>query len=106
MPPWTTSSAGFSATSASRLFWLIRYGASVSQDLQLSSVPRGAAILRDGSLRLDMAGPVGACWRDFSHRGLAPLPVGTGVGLGEGDCGVSLAVVVGGSEEHRVVQRV
>src|SRR3546814_15194288 len=40
-------------SSASRLFWIIRYGASVSQDLQLSSVPRGAEILRDGSLRLD-----------------------------------------------------
>src|SRR3546814_6597291 len=69
MPPWTTSSAGFSATSASRLFLIIRYGASVSQDLQLSSVPRGAEILRDGSLRLDRAGPVVACWRGLPHRG-------------------------------------
>src|SRR3546814_12439940 len=84
MPPWTTSSAGFSATSASRLFWIIRYGASVSQDLQLSSVPRGAEILRDGSLRLDMAGPVVACWRGVSHRGGgAPLlRSGRGVGVG------------------------
>ena len=34
MPPYTTSSVGFSATSGSRLFWIIRNGASVSQDLQ------------------------------------------------------------------------
>src|SRR3546814_17369923 len=93
MPPWTTSSAGFSATSASRLFWIIRYGASVSQDLQLSSVPRGAEILRDGSLRLDMAGPVVACWRGLSHRGAGGphLRIGGGVGVGvvwgAGGCG-------------------
>src|SRR3546814_9326388 len=95
--PYTTrfrSSAGFSATSASRLFWIIRYGASVSQDLQLSSVPRGAEILRDGSLRLDMAGPVGACWRGLSHRGLEPLSCGAGEGLGGGCCGVRVAVGV------------
>src|SRR5690606_40928364 len=48
--------AGFSATSASRLFWIMRNGASVSQDLQLSVLPRGAEILRDGSLRVDMDG--------------------------------------------------
>src|SRR3546814_15693190 len=83
MPPETTSSAGFSATSASRLFWIIRYGALVSQNLQLSSVPRGAEILRDGSLRLDMAGPVVAGWRGLSHRGDgAPLlRSGRGVGV-------------------------
>src|SRR3546814_12333384 len=82
MPPWTTSSAGFSATSASRLFWIIRYGASVSQDLQLSSVPRGAEILRDGSLRLDMAGPVVACWRGLSHRGAGAPLLRSGLGVG------------------------
>src|SRR3546814_11909412 len=83
MPALTTSSAGFSSTSASSLFWIVRYGASVSQDLQLSSVPRGAEILRDGSLRLDMAGPVVACWRGLSHRGAgAPLlRSGRGVGV-------------------------
>src|SRR3546814_6834084 len=94
MTPYTTSSAGFSATSAWRVFWIIRYGASVSQDLQLSSVPRGAEILRDGSLRLDMAGPVGACWRGLSHRGLEPLSCGAGEGLGGGCRGVRVAVGV------------
>src|SRR3546814_11568054 len=98
--PYTTrfrSSAGFSATSASRLFWIIRYGASVSQDLQLSSVPRGAEILRDGSLRLDMAGPVGACWRGLSHRGLEPLSCGVGERFVLGCCRVRVA---GGVEQE------
>src|SRR3546814_12589616 len=97
--PYTTrfrSSAGFSATSASRLFWIIRYGASVSQDLQLSPVPRGAEILRDGSLRLDMAGPVGACWRGLSHRGYSPsLRSGRGVGVR-----VYRGVAVGAGQER------
>jgi hypothetical protein len=44
MPPYTTSSAGFSATSGSRLFISIRSGASVSHDFAVSVVPRGARI--------------------------------------------------------------
>ena len=40
MPPYTTSSFGFSATSGSRLFWIIRSAASVSQ---LFAVRVGAA---------------------------------------------------------------
>src|SRR5690554_5335405 len=51
MPPYTTSSSGRSATSGSRLFWIIRYGASASHERQLSSVPRGARMLREGSRR-------------------------------------------------------
>src|SRR3546814_3688845 len=99
MPPWTTSSAGFSATSASRLFWIIRYGASVSQDLQLSSVPRGAELLRDGSLWLVMAGAVVACLRGLLHRGAgAPILLrGRGVGVREwlGARGVGWGVTAG-----------
>src|SRR5690554_1355754 len=56
MPPYTTRSSGRSATSGSRLFWIIRYGASVSQERQLRSVPRGARTVRDGSWRVDMGG--------------------------------------------------
>ena len=52
MPPYTTSSAGFSATSGSRLFCSMRNGASVSQLLQLSSVPRGARMVRVVSMRV------------------------------------------------------
>ena len=59
MPPYTTSDAGSSATSASRLFCSMRNGASVSQDLQLSVLPRGARMLRDGSWRLDIG--CGSC---------------------------------------------
>ncbi|MNT44066.1 hypothetical protein D3C72_1805710 [compost metagenome] len=44
MPPYTTSSFGFSATSGSRLFISMRSGASVSQLLAVSVVPRGARI--------------------------------------------------------------
>src|SRR5690606_3121583 len=51
MPPYTTRSSGRSATSGSRLFWIIRYAASVSQERQDSSLPRGARMLRDGSWR-------------------------------------------------------
>src|SRR5580700_7641231 len=42
MPPYTTSSAGFSATSASKLFISMRSGASVIQDLALKVLPRAA----------------------------------------------------------------
>ena len=48
MPPYTTSSLGFSATSGSRLFCIMRNAASVSQLLQVSSLPRGARIARVG----------------------------------------------------------
>src|SRR5690606_13389635 len=59
-PPYTTRSSGRSATSGSRLFWSIRYGASVSQERQLSAAPRGARTVRDGSWRTGMGGsPVG-----------------------------------------------
>src|SRR5437879_12076958 len=44
MPPYTTSSAGFSATSGSRLFWITRNGASVGQLRHVSVVPRGERI--------------------------------------------------------------
>ena len=40
------------------MFWIIRYGASLSQDLQVSRVPRGARMVREGSLRVDMRGAV------------------------------------------------
>ena len=49
VPPYTTSSSGFSATSGSRLFCNIRYAASCGQPLQFSSVPRGAAMFLTGS---------------------------------------------------------
>jgi len=42
MPPYTTSASGFSATSASRLFWIMRYAASICQLAQASWLPRGA----------------------------------------------------------------
>src|SRR3546814_11774446 len=47
------------------------------------AAPRGAEILRDGSLRLDMAGPVVACGRGLSHwgGGAPPLRGGEGVGV-------------------------
>ena len=38
--------SGSNATSASRLFWIIRYAASMSQFLQVSSVPVGAFMFR------------------------------------------------------------
>src|SRR3990167_4312788 len=44
MPPYTNSSLGFSATSGSRLFISMRSGASVSQLLAVSVVPRAARI--------------------------------------------------------------
>src|SRR5688572_7735321 len=71
MPPYTTSSAGFSATSLSRLFCSIRYGASVSQDLQLSVAPRGARMLREGSRRVDMDG---FRWREAEIIGRLSCP--------------------------------
>ena len=52
IPPYTTSSAGFSATSGSRLFISIRSGASVSHDLADSELPRGARIVRSSSRRM------------------------------------------------------
>ncbi len=42
VPPYTTRSSGRSATSGSRLFISIRSGASVCQDLAVSSVPWAA----------------------------------------------------------------
>ena len=51
MPPYTTSSSGFSATPGSRLFINIRIGASVNQLLQVNVVPVGALILRAPSVR-------------------------------------------------------
>src|SRR5450830_167334 len=44
MPPYTTSSFGFSATCGSRLFISMRSGASVSQLLAVSVLPRAARI--------------------------------------------------------------
>src|SRR5690606_17800292 len=74
MPPYTTRSSGRSATSASRLFCSIRYGASVNQDRQLSSVPRGARMVREGSWRLDIdAGPWSERGADY-RRGGKPTP--------------------------------
>src|ERR1700691_2345901 len=46
MPPYTTSSAGFSATSGSRLFISMRSGASVIQERALNVVPRAARMIR------------------------------------------------------------
>ncbi len=46
MPPYTTSSAGFSATSGSKLFISIRSGASVIQVRALKVLPRAARITR------------------------------------------------------------
>src|SRR5205807_9168258 len=40
------SSSGFSATSGSRLFWIIRNAASCGHARQCSSVPRGARTVR------------------------------------------------------------
>ena len=42
IPPYTTSSAGFSATSGSRLFISMRSGASVIQVRALKVLPRAA----------------------------------------------------------------
>src|SRR5476651_9628 len=44
IPPYTTNSLGFSATSGSRLFINMRNGASVSQLLAVSLLPRAARI--------------------------------------------------------------
>src|SRR5689334_7599845 len=52
MPPYTTSACGFSATSGSRLFCNMRNGASVSQLLQVSWLPRGARTVRVVSMRV------------------------------------------------------
>src|ERR1700677_4842728 len=46
MPPYTTSSAGFSATSGSRLFISMRSGASVNQERAFKVVPCGARMRR------------------------------------------------------------
>ncbi len=46
-PPYTIRLSGSNATSGSRLFCIIRYAASISQFLQLNSVPFGAFIVRD-----------------------------------------------------------
>src|SRR5262245_61784451 len=45
MPPYTTRSLGRSATSGSRLFMIMRSGASVSQLRALKVCPRGARIV-------------------------------------------------------------
>src|SRR5580692_1183232 len=45
MPPYTTSSAGFSATSASKLFISMRSGASVIQLRALKVLPRAARMI-------------------------------------------------------------
>src|SRR6266850_288488 len=55
MPPYTTRSSGRSATSGSRLFISMRSGASVSQLLQESCVPRGARTTRGAEVV--MGGP-------------------------------------------------
>src|SRR5690606_28398356 len=80
MPPYTTRSSGRSATSGSRLFWITRYAASVSQERQDSSLPRGARMLRDGSWRgsgrvsgmegsrAETVAPRGCAGRRLSHR--------------------------------------
>src|SRR5579862_9710486 len=45
MPPYTTNSAGFSATSASRLFISMRSGASVIQLRAVNVLPRAARMI-------------------------------------------------------------
>src|SRR5882757_3148201 len=45
MPPYTTSSAGFSATSGSRLFISMRSGASVIHERALKALPRAARMI-------------------------------------------------------------
>src|SRR3954453_5513091 len=52
MPPYTTSSAGRSATSGSRLFMSIRSAASVCHERHERVEPCGARTTRDGSLRI------------------------------------------------------
>src|ERR1700736_937582 len=47
MPPYTTSSAGFSATSGSRLFISMRNGASVIHERALKTLPRAARMTLD-----------------------------------------------------------
>src|ERR1700688_501050 len=47
MPPYTTSSAGFSATSGSRLFISMRSGASVIHERALKTLPRAARMTLD-----------------------------------------------------------
>src|SRR5688500_18640950 len=79
MPPYTTSAAGFSATSGSRLFCNMRNGASVSHDLQLSSGPRGARMVRLlskrlSSLRVDMGDDSCERSRDYRIGVRAPCP--------------------------------
>src|SRR5580698_8171256 len=59
MPPYTTSSAGFSATSGSRLFMSMRSGASVVQVRALRRGPRGARMMR-GVTGASMVSPLGA----------------------------------------------
>ncbi len=52
VPPYTTRSSGRSATSGSRLFCNIRYGASICQLAHDNSVPRGAITGRGPDIRL------------------------------------------------------
>src|SRR5512146_3190801 len=64
-PPYTTRSWGRSATSGSRLFWIMRYGASVSHDLQVSFVPRGARTVRGPDIGFSF-GDQGSSWSQSS----------------------------------------
>src|SRR4249919_1759626 len=110
MPPYTTSSAGFSATSGSRLFCSIRNGASDNQDLQLSWSPRGARMVRLGSLRVDIGGS-GTGERDYPsapRAGLAFRVEGRDVGVAgrpgrrtaiEQDAPRAVAIAVPGGNE-------
>src|SRR5580704_2002123 len=50
IPPYTTRLSGLSATSGSKLFWIMRYAASDNQFLQVRTDPRGARINRAGSV--------------------------------------------------------
>src|SRR5687767_283440 len=61
MPPYTTRSCGRSATCGSRLFMIMRSGASVSQLLALISGPRGARMMRAESERFMNTSPPDAC---------------------------------------------
>src|ERR1700721_833298 len=59
MPPYPTNSAGFSATSASKLFINMRSGASVIQLRALKVLPRAARMIR-GLGGASMRVPLGA----------------------------------------------
>src|SRR5574343_741240 len=80
IPPYTTRPCWFSATSGSRLFWIMRKAASAIQFLQCRSLPCGARITREASKRGSFMGvsPLKICvGREstlkacFSHESMA-----------------------------------